>query len=74
MAGRYGDDNNRDRWRDEDRERSNWRSGGQGTSEREDERGFFERAGEEIRSWFSDDDEIAAISAAQSFRGIATAR
>jgi len=51
------DDNNRDRWRDEDRERSNWRSGGQGTSEREDERGFLERAGEEIRSWFSDDDD-----------------
>ena len=49
------DDNNRDRWRDEDRERSNWRSGSQGTSEREDERGIFERAGEEIRSWFSDD-------------------
>jgi len=51
------DDNNRDRWRDEDRERSNWRSGSQGTSEREDERGFFERAGEEIRSWFSDEDD-----------------
>src|SRR5919112_788212 len=51
------DDNNRVRWRDEDRERSNWRSGNQGTSEREDERGFFERAGEEIRSWFSDDDD-----------------
>ena len=51
------DDNNRDRWRDEDRKRSNWRSEGQGTSEREDERGFFERAGEEIRSWFSDDDD-----------------
>ena len=51
------DDNNRDRWRDEDREHSNWRSGSQGTSERDDERGFFERAGEEIRSWFSDDDD-----------------
>jgi hypothetical protein len=51
---RYGDDMNRDRWRDDDRERSSWRSGG---NEREDERGFFERAGEEIRSWFSDDDD-----------------
>ena len=51
---RYGDDTNRDRWRDEDRERSNWRPGG---NEREDEPGFFERAGEEIRSWFSDDDD-----------------
>ena len=54
---RYGDDRNRDRWRDDDRERSSWRSGGQGTSEREDERGFFERAGDEVRSWFSDDDD-----------------
>jgi hypothetical protein len=45
---RYGDDTNRDRWRDDDRERSSWRSGGQGTGEREDERGFFERASEEV--------------------------
>ena len=52
----YGSEDNRDRWRDEDRERSRW-SGAQGTSERDDERGFFERAGEEIRSWFSDDDD-----------------
>ena len=51
------DDNNRDRWRDENREPSNWRSEGEGTSERDDEPGFFERAGEEIRSWFSDDDD-----------------
>ena len=56
MAGGYNDDRNRDRWRDDDRERSSWRSGSQGTSEREDERGFFERAGDEVRSWFSDDD------------------
>ena len=40
----YGADQNRDRWRDDDRERSTWRSQGQGTSERDDERGFFERA------------------------------
>lgn len=46
----YGtDDNNRDRWRENDRERSNWR-------DRDDNRGFFERAGDEVRSWFSDDD------------------
>ena len=57
MARGYGDDNNRDRWRDDDRERSEWRSGGQGTHERDEERGFFERAGQEIRSWFSDDDD-----------------
>jgi len=50
-------DDNRDRWRDEDRERSSWRSGGQGTSERDDERGFFQRAGDEIRSWFNEDDD-----------------
>ena len=57
MAGRYSDDNNRDRWQNEDRERSSWRSSGEGTSEREDERGFFERAGQELKSWFSDDDD-----------------
>jgi len=56
MAG-YGDDRNRDRWREDERERSSWRSGGQGTGENEDERGFFERAGEEIRSWFGDEDD-----------------
>ncbi len=52
MAGGYNDDRNRDRWRDDDRERSSWRPGSQET----DERGFFERAGDEVRSWFSDDD------------------
>jgi hypothetical protein len=52
MAGGYNDDRNRDRWRDDDRERSSWRSGSQDT----DERGFFERAGDEVRSWFSEDD------------------
>ena len=60
---RYGDDNNRDRWREEDRERSSWRSGRPGSSERDDERGFFERAGEEIRSWFSDEDDRSGQSA-----------
>ena len=54
MAGRYSDDNNRDRWHNEDRDRSNWRSG---QERRDEDRGFFERAGEEIRSWFSDDDD-----------------
>ena len=50
----YGaDDNNRDRWRDEDRERSSWG----GDRERGDNRGFFERAGDELKSWFSDDDD-----------------
>jgi len=36
---------NRDEWREE---RSQWRG--------DDERGFFERAGDEISSWFGDDD------------------
>lgn len=39
---RYGDDMNRDRWRE---------------NGREDNRGFFERAGDEVRSWFTDDDD-----------------
>ena len=56
MAGGFNEDRNRDRWRDDDRERSSWRSGGPGSSDREDDRGFFERAGDEVRSWFSDDD------------------
>ena len=47
---RYGEDTNRDRWRDEDRNQSSSSRGS------EDHRGFFERAGDEVRSWFSDDD------------------
>jgi hypothetical protein len=53
---RYGGDN---RWRDRDergsnerghmdRERGAWRG--------DDDRGFFDRAGDEVRSWFGDDD------------------
>jgi hypothetical protein len=53
----FGADDNRERWRDDDRERSSWRSGSQGTGEREDERGFFQRAGDEIRSWFNDEED-----------------
>lgn len=56
-TGEFRSEDNRERWRDEDRERSSWRSGRQGTSEREDERGFFQRAGDEVRSWFSDEDD-----------------
>lgn len=47
---RYGEDMSRERWRDDDRERSSY------GRDRDDNRGFFERAGEEVRSWFSDDD------------------
>ena len=44
-------DSRRDReWRGSDNDR-NWDRGG-----RRDERGFFERAGDEIASWFGDDD------------------
>jgi hypothetical protein len=49
--GQFGDDADRNaRDRDYDRNRSQNRS-------RNDEPGFFERAGEEIKSWFSDDDD-----------------
>jgi len=40
---RWSDDRNSDRWRSEDRRGSQ-------------DRGFFERAGDEIASWFGDDD------------------
>lgn len=38
----------RPRWRDEDRERGSWSR---------DDRGWFERAGDEIASWFGDEDD-----------------
>ena len=57
VGSEYRGDEKRDRWRDEDRERSSWRSGGQGTHERDDERGFFQRAGDEIRSWFNEEED-----------------
>lgn len=46
----------RSRWRDDDRSSNrDWRS--EGRSERGgNERGFFERAGDEIASWFGDED------------------
>ena len=48
---RYGEDMSRERWRDNDRDRSGE------SRDRDDNRGFFERAGEEVRSWFRDDDD-----------------
>lgn len=42
----------RDDWNDGRRERSGWGSSGG----RDDDRGFFERAGDEVRSWFGDDE------------------
>jgi hypothetical protein len=51
----YGDDRGQrgDGWRGGERERGSYRHGGHG---RDDDRGFFERAGDEVRSWFSDED------------------
>jgi len=47
----------RSRWRDERDEGRGWRSQEQGRDRgNPDERGFFERAGDEIASWFGDDD------------------
>lgn len=60
-----------DRWRDRDQGGDRWNRergsygawggnrdrGNHGRPSRDDDRGFFERAGEEIRSWFSDDDD-----------------
>ncbi|MDT9598163.1 DUF2171 domain-containing protein [Sphingosinicella rhizophila] len=52
---RYGGD---DRWQDRDRDRS--RSYGRGYDRgydaRDDDRGFFDRAGDEVRSWFGDEE------------------
>lgn len=48
---RYGEDMSRERWRENDRDRPSY------GRDREDNRGFFERAGEEVRSWFRDDED-----------------
>jgi hypothetical protein len=42
----------------QDREGGNWGGGGShGGRSHDDDRGFFERAGEQVRSWFNDDDD-----------------
>ena len=53
----YGSDDRYDnRWRD-DRDDRTWRGEGRGGRYgRDDDRGFFERAGDEVRSWFGDDE------------------
>ncbi|MET1111070.1 MAG: DUF2171 domain-containing protein [Allosphingosinicella sp.] len=48
MANQGRDDRYGDRWQGRD-ERGGWRGGG-------DDRGFFDRAGDEVRSWFGDDE------------------
>jgi hypothetical protein len=66
----YGDDRGYrgDGWRGGDRERGSYGGGGHG---RDDDRGFFERAGDEVRSWFSDDDSERGhrVSRHESGRG-----
>jgi hypothetical protein len=48
----------RSRWRDDDRFGGDrgWRGQDRGSSGGRDDRGFFERAGDEIASWFGDED------------------
>jgi hypothetical protein len=62
---RYGDDRRREGWRDrdssifsdddDDRRRSAGRWSGE-PSRGDDERGFLDRAGDEVRSWFGDEE------------------
>ena len=48
---RYGGDRGRERgWREDERR------GGYGGYGREEDRGFFDRAGDEVRAWFGDDE------------------
>jgi hypothetical protein len=58
--GYHGDDRyGGDRWRDRDPRDQNWnrdREQGRGGYGGGDDRGFFDRAGDELRSWFGDDD------------------
>ncbi|NNM76204.1 DUF2171 domain-containing protein [Sphingomonas sp. ID1715] len=70
-----GDDRNRERGRDDswfggsrDRSREDWR-GSDRSRGGDDGRGFFERAGEEIRSWFSDDDDRGGRYGRDEYRG-----
>ncbi|HVM22874.1 MAG TPA: DUF2171 domain-containing protein [Sphingomicrobium sp.] len=55
MAYDRYDRDERSRWSDERAERG-WRERDPGRRHERDERGFFERAGDEIASWFGDDD------------------
>jgi hypothetical protein len=55
----YGSDDRFDnRWRDRGDRGGNWRGEGRGHGGhgRDDDRGFFDRAGDEVRSWFGDDE------------------
>lgn len=52
----YGRDERGRDWRDEGTTRARWDEGRSSRSRPDDDRGFFERAGDEISSWFGDDD------------------
>jgi hypothetical protein len=56
---RYGDRNHdQSRSREWDRDRGQWRGeGNRGQNDQGDDRGFFGRASEEVRSWFGGDDD-----------------
>jgi hypothetical protein len=62
IMGYGSDDRDDNRWRERDeRNRSErggggWRGEGRGGSGRDDDRGFFDRAGDQVRSWLGDDD------------------
>jgi hypothetical protein len=48
----------RSRWRDDDRSERSWRGEREhGHSDRGEDRGWLERAGDQIASWFGDDDD-----------------
>lgn len=56
-AGRGGHEPSRGHYRDNEYERGDWlRSDDRGGRDRDDDRGFFERAGDEVRSWFGDEE------------------
>jgi hypothetical protein len=79
---RYGNDRSQgDRWQSPDRNdqwgRESGSQGGWGDRDRHrggggsqgDDRGFFERAGQEVRSWFGDDDDRGQRGGGERSRG-----
>lgn len=53
---RFDNRNDRPRWRDDERGERSWRGERERGASGGDDRGFFERAGDEISSWFSDEE------------------
>jgi hypothetical protein len=54
--GHGSDDRYDNRWRDRDDRDGGWRGEGRGGSGRDDDRGFFDRASDEVRSWLGNDE------------------